>query len=162
MKLLQPHEHLAARSQALNRPHLALFGGIVAVVGAVVLMSTFAAGTPVAFEAETGVLTGGAAAQAIAGASGGSAVRFAAAATPTPTPTPTAGPVACAPYPSFPDASCTGPTGTLTTYTGSQTFNTPGQVIENVIINTSGFAVGANNITFRNCKIIMKGADEFS
>jgi chitodextrinase len=79
----------------------------------------------------------------------------------TPTPTPISSGT-CAPYPKFPDASCTGPTGTLTTYTGSQTFNTPGQVIQNVVINTSsGLTVTANNVTFRNCKIIYSGSGRF-
>jgi Right handed beta helix region len=64
----------------------------------------------------------------------------------------------CAPYPSFPDASCTGPTGTLRTYAGSQTFSTAGAVIQNVIINTpTGIEVTANNVTFHNCKILYTG-----
>jgi chitodextrinase len=73
----------------------------------------------------------------------------------SPSPTPTA---ACPAYPKFPDASCTGPTGTLTTYTGPMDITTPGTVIQNVVINTSsGITVSANNVTFRNCKILYTG-----
>jgi chitodextrinase len=68
----------------------------------------------------------------------------------------------CAPYPSFPDASCTGPTGqaTMATYNGPMNITTAGTVIENVIINTAGMTVSANNVTFRNCKIIYSGTGE--
>lgn len=49
----------------------------------------FAAGAPIAFEAESGALAGGATIASVTGQSGTGAVKFAAAATPTPTPTPT-------------------------------------------------------------------------
>ncbi len=64
----------------------------------------------------------------------------------------------CAAYPSFPDASCTGPRGTLPLYTGSDEFRTDGQVIENVEIHTTGLYVPADNVTFRNVKIVFTGA----
>jgi hypothetical protein len=83
-------------------------------------------------------------------------------ATPTATPTRAAAPPrsggGCAPFPKFPDVNCTGPTGTLKTYNGPLTFNTPGQVIKDVVINTSGFRVTADNVTFRNCRIVYTGA----
>lgn len=65
----------------------------------------------------------------------------------------------CAPYPAFPDASCTGPVGPLTLWTGSQEFRTDGQVIENVEIRTQyGLYVPADNVTFRNVRIVYTGA----
>lgn len=121
---------------------------VFAAIGTVLLVSSKAA-TPVAsFEAEAGTRSGSATQVSDAAASGGSGVKFAAASSQT----------TCPPYPQFPDADCTGPTGTLTTYTGSMSFNTPGQVVENVIINTTGITINADNVTFRNCKIVYTGS----
>jgi hypothetical protein len=64
---------------------------------------------------------------------------------------------ACAPYPSFPDAGCTGPTGPLKPYTGSMTISKRGQVIQGVEIRTNQITVDADNVTFRNCRIIYTG-----
>jgi hypothetical protein len=64
----------------------------------------------------------------------------------------------CAPYPSFPDARCTGPTGPLKPYTGPMTISQRGQVIQDVEIHTDQIAVNADNVTFRNCRIIYTGA----
>jgi Right handed beta helix region len=63
----------------------------------------------------------------------------------------------CAPYPSFPDAGCTGPTGPLKPYTGSMTISQRGQVIQDVEIRTDQIQVNADNVTFRNCRIIYTG-----
>ena len=67
----------------------AVVASVVVVTGIVLTMSISAAGTPIAFEAESGSLANGAVTTATTGASGGSAVKFAAASTPTPSPTPT-------------------------------------------------------------------------
>src|SRR5262249_48906282 len=66
----------------------------------------------------------------------------------------------CPPYPSFPDANCTGPTSTnLPLYTGSLEFRTDNQVVENVEMRIdSGLYVPADNVTFRNVKIVFTGA----
>lgn len=66
----------------------------------------------------------------------------------------------CPAYPSFPDASCTGPlSAELPTYTGSLEFRTDGQVVENVEIRTDqGLYVPADNVTFRNVRIVFTGA----
>src|SRR5439155_23989998 len=64
---------------------------------------------------------------------------------------------ACAPYPSFPDAGCTGPAGVLKPYTGSMTISKRGQVIQGVEIRTNQITVNADNVTFRNCRIIYTG-----
>jgi hypothetical protein len=154
--------------QRFSSAKSSVFVATAVVVGVVIILVTLAAGAAGFFEPENGTLTGGAKVVTVAGASGGKAVQFSpnpATPTPTPTTTPTPPPTptpsssgTCAPYPSFPNAACTGPTGTLTTYTGSLTFSTPGQVIQNVIINTSdGVTVTANNVTFRNCKINYTG-----
>lgn len=80
--------------QPLSRP--SLLGMVVAAVtvgivaGIVILVVVFAAGAPIAVEAENGVLANPARGVAAAGASGGRAVIFGAA---TPSPTPTATPV---------------------------------------------------------------------
>jgi hypothetical protein len=59
---------------------LALAGGVTAVFGVLVLVRVFAAGTPLAFEAESGKLAAGATTTAVTGASGTGAVKFGAAA----------------------------------------------------------------------------------
>jgi len=65
----------------------------------------------------------------------------------------------CTAFPSFPDESCTGPIGALTLYTGSTEFHTEGEVIENVEIHTtSGLYITADNVTFRNVRILFTGA----
>jgi len=66
----------------------------------------------------------------------------------------------CPAYPSFPDANCTGPTSsTLPLYTGSLDFRTNNQVIENVEMRIDrGLYVPADNVTFRNVKIVFTGA----
>src|SRR3954462_1111737 len=61
----------------------------------------------------------------------------------------------CAPFPAFPDASCTGPQGQLVPWTGPMQFRTSGQVIENVEIRTSTgvyISGSANNMVFRNVR----------
>ena len=64
----------------------------------------------------------------------------------------------CPAYPQFPDASCTGPVGTLPLYTGSTQFRTPGQVVENVEIRADDVYVAVDNVTFRNVRIVYTGA----
>jgi hypothetical protein len=69
----------------------------------------------------------------------------------------------CPAYPATPDASCTGPTSSnLPLWTGGDEFRTDGQVVENVEIRTGGLYVPANNVTFRNVKIVYTGALEES
>lgn len=64
----------------------------------------------------------------------------------------------------FPGADNTGPTGTLTVINGDQEYRTAGQVVENAEIRASNLYVAANNVIFRNCKIVYTGAldDEFT
>jgi hypothetical protein len=66
----------------------------------------------------------------------------------------------CADYPSFPDENCTGPTtSNLSPYTGSLDFRTDNQVVENVEMRIDrGLYVPADNVTFRNVKIVFTGA----
>lgn len=66
-------------------------------------------------------------------------------ATPTPTPTPSPSPVPDG----FPDATTTGPTGTLGTYTGLMTITRAGTVIENVRVNGQ-LTIRAADVTLRN------------
>lgn len=67
-------------------------------------------------------------------------------------------PVSCE-LPNYPNASCTGPTGALAACTGSLDFYTDGEVVENVEIHLTsrGLYVPANNVTFRNVKIVWDG-----
>lgn len=62
------------------------------------------------------------------------------------------------PLTGFPTAESTGPTGTLTVVNGDQAYRTAGQVVENVEIRASNLYVAANDVTFRNCKIVYTGA----
>jgi hypothetical protein len=57
-----------------------------------------------------------------------------------------------APATTWPKASDTGTTGTLTTYTGPHTLTVAGTTIENKIINGNIYTE-ADNITIRNCKM---------
>ena len=70
--------------------------------------------------------------------------------TPTvdPTPTPTTPPST-----GFPNASNTGPTGTLTAYTGPCTITTPNLVIENKVINCVEFQVETTGVMVKNSMI---------
>ncbi|HVQ43482.1 MAG TPA: hypothetical protein VMT30_00745 [Candidatus Saccharimonadia bacterium] len=78
--------------RGLSRVRMSVFAGLTAVVGIVVVVAIFAAGTFSAFEPENGTLSGGATVVTASGASGGHAVQFGVGATPTPTPTPTPAP----------------------------------------------------------------------
>lgn len=62
--------------------------------------------------------------------------------------------VASPPPPTFswPDATNTGSSGTLTTWTGSRTISVAGTVFANRIV-TGGLHVTAPNVTVRNCRI---------
>lgn len=65
--------------------------------------------------------------------------------TPDPTPTPTPDPTTCV----KPDATNTGATGTLTTYTGPTTITANGTVVENKRVS-GGLVVQGDNVTIRN------------
>jgi len=61
------------------------------------------------------------------------------------------------PFPAFPDVTNTGLTGPVTPWTGSYSFMTNGQVVQNASFICTGAKpvfVGANNVTFRNCKFV--------
>ena len=66
---------LNSRSRLSSR-HGVVFAAVPLVVGAVLLVNAMAAGSFVAFEAESGSLAGGATATTVAGASGGQALKF--------------------------------------------------------------------------------------
>lgn len=77
---------LTSTLRQLSWTKIAPVAGLTAVVGAVVILASFAA-SPIAFEAETGTLTSGATVTTAGGQSGTGAVKFGAAIyTPTPTP----------------------------------------------------------------------------
>lgn len=61
----------------LSRAKSGMFVLVFAVIASMILIATQAATSGTAFEAESGALTGGATLQALAGASGGNAVKFA-------------------------------------------------------------------------------------
>lgn len=71
---------------------VALFGGVMSVIGITAVVLTFAAGPSVSLEAENGSLSGGATVVSNSSASGGKAVMLGGAGTPSPTATPTATP----------------------------------------------------------------------
>ena len=79
--------------------------------------------------------------------------------TPTPTPTPSSSPTTPTPTPTtppstgFPDASNTGPTGTLTAYTGPCTITTAGTVIDSKVINCVPLQISTIGVVVKNSKI---------
>lgn len=81
------HKKLSTRNR-LNLRRLAPVLALVVAAGILAVVASRAAGTPVAFEAETGTVTSPAAVVTPTGASGSGAVKFTAATTPTPTPPP--------------------------------------------------------------------------
>lgn len=82
---------LPVRSPGIKRANVVVFVVVFAIIGSIILIATHAAGTSIAFEAESGSLSGPASTVTTSGASGGSAVQFGSGATPTPTATPTGG-----------------------------------------------------------------------
>lgn len=62
----------------------------------------------------------------------------------------------CAPWPAFPDASCTGvPAGvTLTAYTGPCTITTPNLVLDSLLITCSPLRPAAAGVLIRNSRIV--------
>jgi hypothetical protein len=71
---------------------------------------------------------------------------------PTATPTPTVTPTPTPTPSGFPDESTTGPTGTLTTYSGPSTITAAGTVIDSKDITTC-LVIKATNVTIRNSRI---------
>jgi hypothetical protein len=163
---------MARLTASLSRPNLnraVPFIALTLAVGAAVVVISMAAGTPIAFEPESGTLAAGATTTSITGQSGSGAVKFATAGTPTPT----ASPGACTSAihtPGGPDGmgGCwPGPNTTgyphglpgdprtpvsLTAYTGPCTITTAGTVIDSKTINC-GIDVRAANVTIKNSKI---------
>lgn len=132
---------------------------VVAAFGFVLVLSMFAAGNPIAFEPESGILSAGAASSNVTGASGGAVLKFAGPTSPTPTPV-----AVCPDYPSFPTTSCTGwqHTGvTLSAYTGPTTISSAGTVIDSKDI-TDCIRVSANNVTIKRSRIRCTGGPESS
>ena len=80
MGQFQSAETLAGKSR-LSLKQLGLFGGLTAAVGVIVVVATLAAGTPIAFEPESGTLANGATVASVSGQSGSGAVKFGAGST---------------------------------------------------------------------------------
>lgn len=142
-----PHlEHdakLLSSKAKLSRGRLALYGGLTALVGIVVVVVIFAATGSLAIEAESGTLGGAAKVVTVTGASGGKAVQFGSGATPTPTPTaaPTSTPTA-----GFPNASNTGYEHTgVTLHSCSGTISAAGTYDSCTF--SGGVTINANNVT---------------
>ena len=108
------------------------------------LLFTNAATPTVHFEAEDGTRADGAVVVSDAGASGGSAVKFA-------PPVVTGG--SCPAFPSFPDASCTGvPSGTSLVASGDITTTSNGQTIDAKLVN-GDIVLDHDNVTITNSRI---------
>jgi hypothetical protein len=90
--LMKADEEMKSK-RPISSARFASVAGLVALVGSIAVWRIFAAGTPVAFEAESGTVAGPATIASSTGTSGGSYVKFDAP-TPTPTPVPTATPSA--------------------------------------------------------------------
>jgi hypothetical protein len=137
-----PNQKIRPKNQ-LSSKQAVIFGSAFAVAGAVILIATHAAGFTTSFEAENSTKSSPATAVSDASASGGSALKFAAAASGG----------SCA-LPNYPDASCTGvPAGTtLTNYTGPNPITTAGTVVDSKRI-TSCLEVAAGGVVIKNSYI---------
>jgi hypothetical protein len=145
-KLRKHFNKQALASNRFSKANLAIFALLFAVIGGYVIYSSFAAGFTTSFEAENSTKNSPATTVSDAGASGGSALKFAAGGS-------------CA-LPKYPDATCTGvPAGTtLTNYIGSTTITTAGTVIDSKIIN-SCVVVNAPGVVIKNSKILIANGE---
>lgn len=140
---------LSSRAK-LSRGRLAVYGGLTALVGIVIVAVIFAAAASLAVEAENGSVGGTAKVVTVTGASGGKAVQFGSGATPTPTPTTTP---TSTPSSGWPNASNTGvPAGTTLTSSGSITITKSGTVISGLDVNGS-ITVSTSNVTIKNTRV---------
>lgn len=115
----------------------------IGVIGAVLVLTSRAATPTVSIEVENGTVTSPVEVLNDSSASGGSAVTFQS----------STGGNACAPYPSFPDANCTGvPPGTVLTPSGAMNITVAGTIINARDIN-GPVVVNAPNVTIRNSRI---------
>ncbi len=148
----------------LSRRQAATFAGLTAVVSVGVMVAIFAAGTPTAFEPESGTLTSPAAVVTPAGASGSGAVQFKAASTPTPTPAACTGSANTPGGPDpwggcWPGPNNTGvPAGTqLTVHSGDLTIAQSNYTLQNTEVDGClTLNSGLTNITIKNVRV--KGA----
>lgn len=153
-------QKLIRSNKSLNLRHITPVVALVVAVGIVAVVAIRAAGTPVAFEAESGTLAGGAIVTSVTSQSGGGAVKFVAAATPTPT----AGacPVSVPNTPGgpdpwggcFPGPSNTGvPAGTtLSAYAGTMTITVANTVIDSKTV-TGTLRIKAAGVVVKNSLI---------
>jgi hypothetical protein len=129
-----PNQKIRPKNQ-LSSKQAVIFGSAFAVAGAVILIATHAAGFTTSFEAENSTKSSPATAVSDASASGGSALKFAA-----------AGGSSSCPLPKYPDGTCTGTPAGVTlhscpsTITSAGTYDscnfTGGLIIKNVCKNT--------------------------
>lgn len=134
----------------LSSRQAVIFASITATLGAVVVWTVFASSTPNAFEAESGLLAGSAHLVSPTGASGNSAVQFAAATTPTPTPMPTAWPNATnTGYKHAPDYQ-----GSLTAWSGGaiQSNHTYNFIDFNGGLDVGSISAPVSNVSFHGCR----------
>jgi hypothetical protein len=135
----------------LSKRQMLIFALAFVVVGAVLLLSTHAAGPTASLEAESSSITSPAAIVSDLNASKGSALKFQA-----------GGSSGSCPLPAYPDETCTGvPAGTtLTTVNGDVTLSTAGEVYQNKLVKGQ-IIVRAPNVTIKNTKIMLgtNGAD---
>ena len=148
MKIVRPKRAFSWRSAAP-------FVVGAAAAGVAVVLAIFAAGTPIAFEAESGTLATGATAVTASDASGGSALKFGNGSD--------GGTRTCPAYPLPPNASCTGvPVGTsLTTVNGGMITSSDGQKIDGKLIE-GDLIVQNKNVTVTNSRIIGRIANNSS
>jgi hypothetical protein len=124
----------------LNTRQAIIFASVFAVIGAIFIFSSYAAGPTASIEAENSNVNSPATSVNDAQASGGRALKFQAGGS-------------CA-LPKYPDATCTGvPAGiTLTAYTGANPITTAGTVVDGKRI-TSCLEVAAGGVVIKNSYI---------
>lgn len=141
-------QHLVIGKATFSRPQVAMFIAAFVAIGALIVLTSRAAGPFASLDAGSGnTLTGAATTVTDASAFGGSAVRFG-----TPTPTPGGGSATCPVYPAFPDANCTG-----WAHTGVTLKTVPGQVASGTGWNWEGSPFNYVKITGSNA--ILDGLD---
>jgi hypothetical protein len=142
-KFKKGHSTNTFKELKFSKVNLAIFAIIFVGIGGYFIFHSFAAGFTASMEAENSTVNSPAAKVGDATSSGGNALKFQAAGSGN----------VCAPYPSFPDANCTGvPAGTTLTSSGGMTISTAGTVINAKDIS-GPVVINAPNVTIRNSRI---------
>jgi len=130
----------------IQKPKLLSLGlvAVFAAIGATFIFASHASSPTAAFEAESGTVTSPASAVGDTTASANSAVKFQ---------TASGGSNNCAPFPAFPDTTCTGvPAGYSLTTVSSFSSSSNGQTIDGKLV-TGDLTINNDNVTVTNTRV---------